>query len=175
MLVDYNVVRFCSIECKMQMSGELSVCWMVDAWIYARDVAYRLDNMYDGYTYTLPTLADVLNIGRLVEPHDNLNGFRRCGVQIGVDVKMNWEDIPRQMGNLLDALYEPRIQRDGYSMSVISPEQFFKEYEEIHPFRDGNGRSGQILYNWVNGTLNAPVWAPNFWGDGRRTIGFGAS
>lgn len=158
--VEISIVNFCARECKLQMSGELSVGWMVEAWRYAQDKGYETGGWMD----SMPTVDDVLTLGRLVEPHDNLYGFRRCGVQIGYDVKMDWDDIPRQMVNLMES-----------DFSVFTPAEFFKAYEEIHPFVDGNGRTGQILYNWLNGTLNRPEWAPNFWGDPRRTIGKGAS
>lgn len=179
MNVPLQWVRFCSIECDLQNSRPRSVSWMVDSWIYARSIANTRNNMYDGYAYTLPTISDVLNLGKLVEPNENVKGFRTCGVQIGLEVKMNWQDIPRQMNNLMDAVkegaFESRSLGKGISSSRNSgANEFFKEYEEIHPFRDGNGRTGQILFNWLNGTLDHPVWAKNFFNDARRTVGFGA-
>lgn len=172
MTIDRDIVRFCSIECRLQMSGELSVGWMVDAWIYAMEAS----GLYEGLHYS-PTLADVLNIGRLVEPNENYNGFRKVDVRVGWDVKMNWENVPRAMDALLESLTaEPiRVPEKGITIPVMTPDRFFKEYEEIHPWRDGNGRSGVILFNWLNGTLDEPVWAPNYWNDPRRTIGYGAS
>lgn len=153
-MVDREIVKFCSIEAILQMSGELSVGWMVDAWIYAQENCGRL-----------PTVNDVLEIGKLVEPVENAKGFRTCGVQIGHEVKMDWHNIPRQMVDIIDAVREKRL----------NAAEFFKAYEECHPFRDGNGRSGVLLGNWIGGTLDHPIWMPNYWNDIRRTIGFGAS
>lgn len=152
-IVDYEVVKFSAIECRLQMSGELSVAWMVDGFLYAQEVSRKV---------RYPTVTNVLELGKLIEPSDNARGFRQCGVRIGSDVKINWEDIPRQVVNLCESAH------------LLSPNEFFKEYEEIHPFVDGNGRTGAILFNWMNDTLYKPVWAKNFWNDPRRTIGYGA-
>lgn len=169
-VVDLEVVKFAAIECRLQMSGELSVAWMVDGFIYAQEMSQ---------VQPYPTVEDVINLGRWIEPTDNAYGFRTCGVQIGTDIKMDWQDVPRQVVNLCEAArsgaFDPRPVGPGVSTTRISgANEFFKAYEEIHPFRDGNGRTGAILFNWLNGTLYRPVWANNFWNDPRRTVGHGA-
>lgn len=145
------IVSFCALECYYQGSGEKSVGWMFDAWLYAEK-----KGITGGWVDRLPNVGDVIKLGQLVEPKKNYFGLRSCGVQVGWDVKPNWETVPRQLENLMEAVL------------TLTPAEFFKEYEEIHPFVDGNGRTGQILFNWLNGTLHNPVFAPNFWADPRR-------
>lgn len=152
-MIPYSFVRFSSIECKMQMSGELSVMRMVDAFVYAHENKDRW-----------PTVADVLEIGRLIEPYDNVNGFRRCSVRIGSDILADWEEIPRRMVSLQEAIRYP----------YTTPDEWFYAYERCHPFIDGNGRSGAVIYSWLSGTLEDPDWPPNFFNDPRRTAGYGA-
>jgi len=43
-----------------------------------------------------------------------------------------------------------------------TPAEAYREFQEIHPFRDGNGRVGKIVFNLLNGTLHDPQMPPNF-------------
>jgi hypothetical protein len=146
-----EIVRFCGIECELQRSGEQSVAWMLDAWAYASTLRPGI-----------VTEEIVQAIAVRVEPVVNANGYRTVDVRVGSDVMAAWEVVPVLMESLVGCV------------DRLTPEQWFKEYEEVHPFRDGNGRSGQILYQLLRGTLDTPDWAPDFWEDSRRYAGFGA-
>lgn len=173
-----NVLKFCAEECKRQHSGEMSVYDMVNAW----DYALRTQSVTPNVKPTIMNLTFIEVIGKLVEPIDNKNGFRTIpiGVQVGWDwiEKAQWAEVPRLLEFLLASYYEgflgPQIREDGVTqVPILGPErkeanraedEFYFQFEEIHPFVDGNGRSGKILYNYLNGTLESPIMPPSFWG-----------
>lgn len=61
-----------------------------------------------------------------------------------------WREIPRLMAQLFEAQFD------------ITPEEFYQRFEEIHPFEDGNGRVGSLLYNILNDTIQDPIHPPEF-------------
>lgn len=168
------IVQYCAEECKRQRSGEMSVYNMINAWNYAI-------NHFNGQEYPPISLNFIEDIGRIVEPIDNAKGFRTIPIGVtdgfgGWIEKSDWRDVPRLLTILLESYYEGNLCSNGGILVVTLPfvglnekseraeDQFYYEYENIHPFVDGNGRSGKILYNYLCGTLENPIMPPNFWG-----------
>lgn len=124
------------------LDGLQRVGWMLDGWSYA------LGQLPIG-----PMLRDAISIGQRVEPIKNKHGARTVGVRVGSRVCPPHDRVLY----LLDQLWQQR--------SALSPLEFYKEFEEVHPFVDGNGRTGKIILNWLNGTLLDPIFPPsNLWG-----------
>lgn len=129
----------------------------------------------DGNNHVQLTLDFIEHLGTLVEPVDNKNGFRKIPIYVGNEnfgyvQKAPWDRITFLLQNLIDAYYEDGAEAFWYHDEVSDPsmmdkaeDRFYYEYENIHPFRDGNGRSGKILYNYLCGTLDNPIMPPNFW------------
>lgn len=164
----WRIVKFCAEECKRQRSGEMSVYDMVVAWNHAMKISPDgRDNI------KRMTVHFIEYIGMLVEPIDNAKGFRKVPIGIWDGYtwieKAKWERVPELLETLLSAYYEGLLgPKEWYTGEISSKiesaeDEFYLEYENIHPFFDGNGRSGKILYNYLKGTLSSPQLPPNFW------------
>jgi hypothetical protein len=139
-------------ECERQRSGEVSVAWMIDAWVYAHRRRSRPLN-----------LRDVLSLAAIAEPRHNLDGVRTVDVHVGSDVKMPHDQVDGALHKLVSAYPFTDLELAG---------EWYRQYEEVHPFRDGNGRTGSILYNHLRRTLDTPERPPDFWGDPAEQSGW---
>jgi hypothetical protein len=145
-------VYFCARECERQHSGEMSVGWMLVALYNAQRLAYtdsESSEFHHDYTRQI-TVDDILALGQLVEPtKNNSTYFRRIPVTIGEAV-ISWETIDHSLFSLLK------------NQENVTPTEFYQEFETIHPFEDGNGRVGAILYNWLRCSLDFPTIPPEY-------------
>jgi hypothetical protein len=141
-----NVIDYVREEVSRQghdvtmQDGIERVGWMLDAWAWALNWFGSGEKL---------TVDDALKLGTFVEPGKNPHGQRSCGVRVGWRVCPPPEEV------------EPRLKRLWEAEEGMTPLEFYKEFEEIHPFVDGNGRTGKILLNWKNGTLLNPIFPPN--------------
>jgi len=130
------------------IDGITRVGWMLRAWSHALD-------LHDVKCQALPTVDDVIAIGRMVEVAKNKQGLRYVNVGVGA----------YRAPHHLEVLW--RLEAWVQSLPM-APLDAYRAFEEIHPFVDGNGRTGKILLNWLNDSLLCPIFPPNdFWG---RTI-----
>jgi hypothetical protein len=70
--------------------------------------------------------------------------------------------IPHAMQRLCEAMTEPQDTSLGYDNLAA---YYTREFLLIHPFSDGNGRVGSLLWNFWCGTLSDPKPMPYFFGE----------
>jgi len=127
-----------------QDDGHLRIAWMWEAWCFASALWVR------GQMY--PSVDNIAALGFFCEQHENAKGFRGVGVMVGDRRCPPAQEVPERVARLV-------------TLTHLDPLEFYKEFELIHPFVDGNGRVGKILLNWLNNTLDAPIFPPSdFWG-----------
>ena len=144
-----KVVRFCTDEVERQRAEPPAVCWMLEAWLDA----IRAYERTEPFTIRLgPDLLTLARWAKLIEPEKNRDGFRSYMVRVGSQSCPHPAEVPTLM-----AQFHAEIP-------ARTPEENYLAFETIHPFGDGNGRTGKILYNWLKQSLFRPQMPPNFFG-----------
>lgn len=150
MQITKQLVEFCAREVERQKRGPMQVYWMLEACLYAQMEFIGVEKD-ENCTRTLHVIR---RIGHLVERHDNNpDSFRKSDVHFShsSDVPPRCQEVPSLMS------------RWALNLGSMTPEEAYKEFEEIHPFVDGNGRVGAIIYNCLKNSWNKPLIPPDFW------------
>lgn len=165
-------------DTRVQEDGGVRVEWMTRAWNWAR--------RYHEFGLGVP---DVVMLGRFVEKELNSpssgfirNGeFRDCSVWIGNRkgapphrlVAMIGALAQRAARGLVVGKADVRLFHsygeadfERQTNQIVTVDDWYLAYEWVHPWPDGNGRTGKILHNWLGGTLDEPVLVPDYFGGG---------
>ncbi len=157
--VSLEILKFCAEEVDRQHDHAQAVYWMVNAWQRAQS-DWQAAGVADMNTWRRCVHMNwIEQWGILVQPEHNSHrdgrgpgGYRDGVVFVGGRRCPESFVLPRLMANLCEAINEGRLDAD----------RAYYEFEMIHPFYDGNGRTGKILFNFINGTLDHPTMPPNF-------------
>jgi hypothetical protein len=142
-----SIATVAARECVRQQVDEDALIRLLQAHNHAVSRAERV---------LRPSIYDVLDLGKQVEPITHDLGILRthpvtfASGGTAVDHTLIADTLERLVDRL-DA--------------ETDPAEFTKAFLDIHPFRDGNGRTAWLIFNWINGTLNDPLPLPDFYGE----------
>lgn len=140
--VSFEILQFCAEECQRQQTDALAVLRMCKAY----DEFLMLGTMREEISQ-----PEIHHLALTIEPDVTRAGYRKVPVFFKVaDFAVEPGLIVQAMTSLLKHQAE------------VTAKEFYQEFERIHPYVDGNGRVGAILYNWKNHTLLHPVTPPEY-------------
>lgn len=108
------------------------------------------------------TVKDVLKTHKMLMKHQDheerdKGHFRRCAVYIGRHEGKPWPLVPEMVQEWVDRVNMvmdiPYDKEDHETMS----RSLHVQYEDIHPFIDGNGRTGRLFMNWYRLKTGLPL------------------
>jgi Fic family protein len=144
--MDANVREWCRRQCEIQhATTDFDFSNMERAWT----MAWKMNDQ------SIP--IDIFSIRMLagrIDPIANTGGRFRTGPAVFMD---GGSAVAADLiGGALDYLLS------NLRIHGLTPAEFYCELMWVHPFRDGNGRVGALIYNWLNGTLDNPVDPPEY-------------
>lgn len=103
------------------------------------------------------TVNKILILHNILMQHINpriAGVFRECAVYVGGRAGANFRKVPVLMQKWVEDV-AISIKIPGWTGNNIKVDHV--EFEKIHPFEDGNGRTGRILMNWERIQCGLPL------------------
>lgn len=106
------------------------------------------------------TIPEILHTHELLMrsqpiPSHSLGWWRSCRIFVGGREGLNWQYIPNAMEDWVQMM-NLQFDYDKDAMEHHS-KKLHVTYERIHPFIDGNGRTGRMFMNWWRLRNNLPL------------------
>lgn len=149
-MLNLNQINWCVDRVVEQLAPTEYVKGMCAAFFYAFDCTTLMDpeNRYQYSQIFICRLA-----GLVLMQASGVQGYRTTPVHFADGSFAPSADlVPRLMNQLIC------YQND------LTPDEYYQEFERIHPIDDGNGRVGAILYNMLMGTMDDPIAPPVYTG-----------
>jgi Fic family protein len=103
-----------------------------------------------------PTVAGLVALVAVLQPNAELRDRPEVdGVQVG-------DHVAPPSGPLIRAVLEDILEAASDLDGEDTPYSVHLSYETLHPFTDGNGRSGRALWLWQMLETGKPEWTLGF-------------
>lgn len=96
-------------------------------------------------------VSDIANYVNVTEPGARLRN------QVGLDVQVGSYYPPRGGPEIVASLMNLLLD-----MERMNPFSLYIRYERLHPFTDGNGRSGRLLWLWSMFNQDRTIYQSSF-------------
>lgn len=146
-----HIVSVCTEEVIRQQKGYEHVGYMLKA--------YRMAHTWAATGVPLTSYSEINVLAYIVEP-SNRGDFRRTPVTFANGTTaIDAQNVPNAMTSLF------RFAQVVMGGAEIDIRHFVKDFLDIHPYTDGNGRTAFLLYNWLRNSFDNPKPLPNFYGE----------
>lgn len=85
--------------------------------------------------------------------------YRNGPIWVGGKEKLPWYAVPEALGNwclrVEETISKGQFRSDKRADDIIQEDHVL--YENIHPFFDGNGRTGRMFLNWQRVKMGLPI------------------
>lgn len=120
------------------------------------DSKYAWDYLKEQKELTISVILKthkIIMLNQKLQP-DERGYFRKCEVKIGFRFGLNYKLVPAAIADWCENV-KTSIEVPGKNAKNIKIDHI--EYEKIHPFVDGNGRTGRMFMNWERLQAGLPI------------------
>ena len=142
-MTSFEIIQFIEESNKIEDVHSLSAIEdSIDAWIYLQNVKQL-------------TMRDILNVHYLIMKNLNHRIAGKTRGELLSNVQVGGRMCPSHH-NVLDLLIFLLTATNSLTFTENSIKSLHIRFENIHPFEDGNGRIGRLLYLWMREQAHLP-------------------
>jgi Fic family protein len=137
------------------IEGEYNTSWLLDNSVRAWEYLLTQEKL------TKENILKTHNILMEDKLANHLRGkFRTVDVRVGTKICPPWQGVQRAVKKWIEAAnltIQLPTEKTGLEQIAEEIKKDHIVFESIHPFIDGNGRTGRIILNWQRVKVGLPI------------------